>query len=73
MWPEEERGAMVAIKIGWYSPVRAGGWRPWLLDLRKDFIVPAPTGYVELCALGFSVELTVGWPGKSSVSEGEAT
>ncbi len=56
------RGKMLRLSLGWYSPVRAGGWRQWLIDSKSDYYpAPGATYQRDFCLLGFAICVEFGW------------
>jgi hypothetical protein len=59
--PPEPAGYCIGARVQWFSPFRAGGWRKWWLSLDKAYWREAPTAWVDLCILGLSIHLEIGW------------
>jgi hypothetical protein len=54
---------MLAFKLGWFMPHRAGGLRRWFFDGAVGHHDAAPTWWFSVCLVGFTVEAEWGWGG----------
>lgn len=58
---------MIELRLGWFAPHRAGGWRNWMLSVTA-MQIPPRTWFYDACCFGFTLALTMGW-GLGAVKE----
>jgi len=52
---------VVELRLGWFAPHRAGGWRHWLVDAHFIYRDNAPTWSVGVTLAGFGLDVVFGW------------
>lgn len=67
-WLAGPERPMIEIRLGWFAPHRAGGWRPWVADFTLTGWRTDPTVSADVCLLGLTLCLVVGW-GTSNLDE----